>query len=164
MKTILLSLTAILAIITAAPAFAQLRDTELKVERRTLDRQDKLAKPRQNAEELTRGLRITVKNTTTKPLTEGEVEWSILVERPSDQRALLSTGKETLKALKTAEVATFNVGAVPVQDIGNHRQDMEYQVIVRRAGAEVVKAESTASFSQQAESARPLEKKGHKQK
>lgn len=162
MRTPLLIALALLS--AGGPAFAQARDTEVKVERRTLDRQDKIAKPRQNAQELTRGLRITVKNTSFSPSAEGEVEWAMLVARPGMQKALFSTGKEKLQALKAAEVATFDVGAIAVQDIGNKKQDLEYQVIVRRSGAEVAKVESTASFSQQAESARGADKKGKKGK
>ncbi len=157
MKTTLLILVSALAFV--APAFAQSQDTELKVQRRTLDRQDKLSRPRQNAYELTRGLRITVKNTGVRPLDEGEVEWAILVQRPGMQKALLSTGKEKLQPLKAAEVATFDVGAIAVQDVGTNRQDMEYRVIVRRGDAEVAKVESIASFSQQAASARGGKKK-----
>jgi len=162
MKTPLVIALTLLSAVT--PAFAQARDTELKVERRTLDKQDKVARPRQNAYELTRGLRITVKNIGGSATAAGEVEWAILVERPGMEKALLRTGKEKLEPLKAAEVATFDVGAVPVQDIGNKKQDMEYQVIVRRGGAEVAKLESKASFSQQAESARGAQKSGKKGK
>lgn len=152
-----------LAILIAGPASAQIADTELQVQRRTLDRQDKISKPRQNAEELTRGLQITVKNTSIRQTAEGEVEWSILVLRPGNKKDLLSTGKEPLKALKAGETVTFDVGAVPVQKAGNRSQDMEYQVIVRRAGAEAAKAESTATFSQQADAAREKEKEPRKE-
>lgn len=163
MKTPRLSILACLAL-AAGPAFAQIKDTELQVQRRTLDREDKLNKPRKNAEELTRGLQITVKNPTTKATAEGEIEWAILVQRPGNKKNLLSTGKETLKALKAGETVTLNVGAVPVQDAGNRRQDMEYQVIVRRAGAEAAKAESTPDFSQQAGAARETDIKPRKEK
>lgn len=158
MKTTLLILASAVAL--AATAFAQSADTELKVQRRTLDRQDKLSRPRQNAYELTRGLHITVKNTGLGPASEGQVEWAILVQRPGMQKALLETGKEKLQALKAKEVATFDVGAISVQDQGANRQDMEYQVIVRRGDTEVAKVESMASFSQQAASARGAKKKG----
>ena len=157
MKTTLLILVSAFAFV--APTFAQSQDTELKVQRRTLDRQDKLSRPRQNAYELTRGLRITVKNTGLGAVAEGEVEWAILVQRPGQKKALLDTGKEKLQPLKAAEVATFDVGAIAVQDVGNNRQDMEYQVIIRRDGAEVAKVESTPSFSQQATSARGAKKR-----
>jgi hypothetical protein len=162
MKTILHTLIALIAF--AAPCFAQSGDIELKVQRHTLDRQDKIAKPRQNAQELTRGLRITVKNTSLKTSEEAELEWSILVQRPGQQRALLSSGKAKIKTLKASETTTLDVGAVPVQDVGNQRQDMEYQVIVRRSGTEAAKVESIPSFSQQADSARSIEKKPRKQK
>lgn len=147
-------------LVLAASAFAQSHDIELRVQRRTLDRQDKVSRPRQNAYELTRGLHITVKNTGLGPASEGELEWAILVARPGMQKALFSSGKEKLQALKVTEVATFDVGAVPVQDVNGSRQDLEYQVIVRRGGAEVAKVESTPSFSQQAASARDADKKG----
>lgn len=152
------------ALVCATPALAQSRDTELKVERRTLDREDKVAKPRSNAEELTRGLRITVRNSGSKPQAEGEVEWSILVARPGMQRPLLSTGKEKLKALQFSEVATFDVGAVPVQSRGAERQDMEYRVVVRRGDAPVAELASKPNFAQQAEAARPAERGGRKKK
>lgn len=156
MKTALLILAAILGV--ALPASAQFKDTELKVSPRTLDREKKINRPKQ--QELTRGLKITVKNTGTLPLGAGEIEWAILVQRPSSQRkSLLSTGKEKLPPLKAAEVVTFNVGAIAVQDTGTTRQEMEYQVIVHRGGTVVAKAESTPKFSQMAESASGAKKK-----
>ena len=165
MQTPRFSILACLALSAlTAPAFAQIKDTELQVQRRTLDREDKLNKPRKNAEELTRGLQITVKNPSTRDAAEGEVEWSILVLRPGNKKDLLSSGKETLKVLKAGETVTLNVGAVPVQKAGTRSQDMEYQVIVRRAGAEAAKAESTDTFSQQAEAARETEKEPRKEK
>ena len=157
MKTALLILTSVFAV--ALPASAQFKDTELKVSPRTLDREKQINRPKQ--QELTRGLKITVKNSSTQPLGEGEIEWALLVQRPSLQRkALLSTGKEKLPPLKASEVVTFNVGAIAVQDTGTTRQEMEYQVIVHRGGIEVAKAESTPKFSQMAQSARGANKKG----
>jgi hypothetical protein len=156
MKAALLILTAL--IVVASPASAQFKDTELKVSPRTLDREKKINYPKQ--QELTRGLKITVKNTSTQPLGEGEIDWAILVQRGSGQRkALLNTGKEKLPPLKAAEVVTFNVGAIAVQDTGTTRQEMEYQVIVHRGGIEVAKAETTPKFSQMAESASGAKKK-----
>ncbi|MBK8036911.1 MAG: hypothetical protein IPK22_07205 [Verrucomicrobiaceae bacterium] len=158
MKTILFIL--VCASAALSPAFAQAQDTEVKVQRRTLDREDKLNRPKKNAQELTCGLRITVKNATTKPLGEGEIEWAVLVQRPSGQRkALYSSGKEKLPSLQALAEMTMDVGAVAVQHDGSKRQEMEYQVIVRRDGVEVAKAESTPSFSQQAESASGAKKK-----
>jgi hypothetical protein len=162
MKTTLLSLAAIVAFASAAPAFAQIKDTAITVSRRTLDREDKVGRPRQNRAELTRGLHITVKNSGTKPLAAGEVEWAILVERPGPKRALLSTGKEPVKALAAGQEASFDVGAVPVAQNGAKKQEMEYSVIVRRGGAEEAKVTSIPSFDQQAKEAHPMDGKQDK--
>lgn len=148
MKTTLLSLAAIVVLASATPAFAQIKDTAITVSRRTLDREEKPGHPRQNRAELTRGLHITVKNSGTKPLAAGEVEWAILVARPGPKRALLSSGKEPLKALTAAQEESFDVGAVPVAQSSGNKQDMEYRVIVRRGGAEAGKVTSIASFEQ----------------
>lgn len=75
MKTFLRSLTTVAMLVSASSVFAQLKDTEITVSRRTLDREDKVDRPRQNRAELTRGLHITVKNSGTKPQVAGEVEW-----------------------------------------------------------------------------------------
>jgi hypothetical protein len=64
-----------------------------------------------------------------------------------------------LQALKGGEVVTLDVGAIVVQDQGANRKDMERQVTVRRGVEEVVRAESTPSFAQQAASARGGKKK-----
>jgi hypothetical protein len=163
MKTMLILITAALVSL-AGPATAQLKDTEIKVQRRTLERQDKIARPKQNAYELTRGLRLTVKNTGSKAAVEGEIEWAILVERPGMQKALLDSGKEKLQVLKAGEEVSMDVGSIAVQDIAGSRQEMEYHVLVRRNGLEVAKAESTPKFNQLAESARGAKKREKEQK
>ena len=162
MKTLLLSLVS--ALTFAASASAQFQDTELKVQSHTLDRQDKINRPGTNAQELTRGLKITVKNVGTKPHGEGEIEWAILVSRPGPKKDLSSTGKEKLQALKSNEVATFDVGAVPVQTNAGKSQEMDYQVIVRRSGIEVARAVSSAAFDQKAEGAKEAKPKKTKAK
>ena len=162
MKTTLLSLAAIVVLASAAPAFAQAKDTAITVTRRTLDREDKAGRPRQNRAELTRGLHITVKNSGTKPQAAGEVEWAILVARSGPKRALLSTGKEPLKALAAGQEQSFDVGAVPVAQNGGKKQDMEYRVIVRRSGEEAGKVASIPSFDQQAKAAHSADGKKEK--
>ncbi len=57
--------------------------TEIKVQRRTYDREDK-ANRANNVYAVTRGISFTVKNTGREPAAEGEVEWAILVVRPPD--------------------------------------------------------------------------------
>ena len=147
------------ALACAAPAFAQPPGTEIKVQRRTHDRQDK-ADRANNVYTVTRGLSFTVKNTGLDAATEGEVEWTILVVRPAMQKHLLSSGKETLPALEPGKTATFEVGSVPMQEAGANRQDMEYQVVVRRGGIEAARVQTTASFDEMAAASRDNEKKG----
>lgn len=162
MKAILRSLAAMVVLASATPAFAQIKDTAITVTRRTLDREDKLGRPRQNRVELTKGLHITVKNSGTKPQAAGEVEWAILVARSGPKRALLSTGKEPVKALAAGQEESFDVGAAPVARNGAEKQDMEYRVIVRRGGAEAGKVVSIPSFDQQAAAAHSADGKKEK--
>jgi hypothetical protein len=151
MKLKLIFLITLLA--CAAPAFLQSQDTELKVQRRTHDRE---AKPDRanNVNSVTRGLTFTVKNTGRNTAAGGEVEWAILVVRPAMGKHLLSSGKEPLPALEFGRTASFEVGSVPMQEAGANRQEMEYQVIVRRGGEEVARVESTATFDELAASSR----------
>ncbi|MBP6785631.1 MAG: hypothetical protein KA152_17690 [Verrucomicrobiales bacterium] len=76
----------------------------------------------------------------------------------------LSSGKEPLPALEFGKSASFKVGSVPMQEAGANRQDMEYQVVVRRGGVEVARVESTASFDELAASANVSKKKGKAKK
>jgi len=157
MKTTLIHLAAVLA--CAISAFAASQDTELKVQRRTYDRKDKVNRPN-NVYAVTRGISFTVKNTGLETAAGGEVEWAILVVRPAMGKHLLNAGKETLPALDFGKTAEFEVGSVPMQEAGANRQDMEYQVIVRRGGIEVARVESTASFDELAAASRGPKGKG----
>jgi|GEM_PF-2642508 len=161
MKPKLVLLAATLA--CAAPAFAQSQDTELKVQRHTYDREEKPDRAN-NVNEVTRGLSFTVKNTGRETAAEGEVEWAILVLQPAMAKNRLSSGKEPLPALEFGKSASFKVGSVPMQEAGANRQDMEYQVVVRRGGVEVARVESTASFDELAASANVSKKKGKAKK
>ena len=147
----------------AVPSFAQTAGTEIKVQRRTYDREDKPDRAN-NVYAVTRGISFTVKNTGRDTAAEGEVEWAILVVRPAMGKHLLSSGKEPLAALEFGKSASFEVGSVPMQEAGANRQDMEYQVVVRRSGTEVARAESTASFDELAASSRGTKKKGKEKK
>lgn len=160
MKTPFLTL---LVSLFAVVCFAHGAAPDLKVERRTLDRED-VGKPRKMREELIRGLRISVKNNGAKSMAEGEVEWAILVQHAGKRPASISTGKEKLKALGTSQKADFLVGAVSVMEQRNREQDMEYRVIVRQAGAETAKIQSTPNFDALAKDARSLDEDGKPRK
>lgn len=157
MKSKLVFLATFLA--CAAPAFLQSQDTELKVQRRTHDRE---AKPDRanNVNAVTRGLTFTVKNTGRNTAAEGEIDWAILVVRPSMGKHFLSSATEALPALEFGRTASFEVGSVPMQEAGANRQDMEYRVVVRRGGIEVARVESTAAFDELAASSRGAKGKG----
>lgn len=157
MKSSRIILVALLACILPIGSMAS--DTEIKVQRRTYDREDKPDRAN-NVYAVTRGISFTVKNTGRDVAAEGEVEWSILVVRPSMGKHLLSSGQEALPALEFGKSASFEVGSVPMQEAGANRQDMEYQVIVRRGGTEVARVESTASFDEMAASSRGAKEKG----
>ena len=157
MKTKLILFAAALA--CAAPSFVRSQDTVLKVQRRTHDREDKPDRAN-NVNAVTRGISFTVKNTGRDTAAEGEVEWAILVVRPAMGKHLLSSGKEPLPALEFGKTVSFEVGSVPMQEAGANRQDMEYQVIVRRGGDEVARVESTASFDELAAESRGPKGKG----
>jgi len=127
------------------------------------DRQDKPDRAN-NVYEVTRGISVTVKNTGRDTTAEGEVEWAVLVVPPAMGKHLLSSGRETLSSLKFGKAASFEVGSVPMQEAGSNRQDMEYQVVVRRNGAEGARVESTDSFDELAASSRGAGKKGKAKK
>jgi hypothetical protein len=148
-----------LLILLATPLLAAPGVLELKVERRTLDRDEVQGRRGKGGgrEELTRGLHITVKNNNARAAAEGEVEWAILVNRAGREASLISSGKEKLNALGATQSAQFTVGAVPVVEQRSRDQDMEYRVIVRQGGVEVAKSISDPNFDALAKNAKSLD-------
>src|SRR5688500_2581474 len=51
----------------------------------------------------TQGLKITIKNTTFRPMPEGEIDWTIIVRRYAYATPEGFTGTDKVKALKPAE-------------------------------------------------------------
>jgi hypothetical protein len=144
-------------ILFLAVCLVQAAGPDLKVERRTLDREEGLRNAKKSREELIRGLHISVKNNSAKGMGEGEVEWAILVQHAGKRAASISSGKEKLKALGAAQMAAFVVGAVSILEQRNREQDMEYRVIVRQGGTETAKVQSTPHFDALAKDARSLD-------
>lgn len=145
-------------LVFAAASFAQSADIEVKVQHRTHDRSDEPNRAN-NVHAVTRGISFTVKNTGRETTAEGKVAWAILVVRPQMGKHLLSAGTESLPALEFGKSASFEVGSVAMQEAGANRQDMEFQVIVRRGREEVARVESTASFDEMAASSRGAKSK-----
>lgn len=150
-------LTALLLSLISTVCFGASAPVELKVERRTLDRDERM-RGRKSQEELIRGLHITVKNNTAKPSTAGTVEWEIVVHRGGPKASIISRGSEPLKSLGTAQSAQFTVGAVPVMENGPNRQDMEFRVRVRQGTETAAAFSSTQEFEALAKNARSIDK------
>ena len=123
----------------------------LSVSKKTLDRNDTRTNYYYSDRiDRTQGVKAIIRNTTIKPLPEGEVKWTILI-RPYSSSALHgSTGTEPLKALKTSETVEMVLGAAQItgwKDGYDAAKDkMEYQVIVSAGGEEKVRVQSTTGF------------------
>lgn len=105
---------------------------------------------------------MTVSNVSFKPLPEGEVEWEILVRKYYSSIITSYKGTEKLKALDKAQSVDLTIGEVPVMgyhDGANIMMDkIEWQIVIKRGGAEVYSASSTPSFAALAKRASPERK------
>ena len=124
----------------------------LTVTKKTLDRADTRGGYYSDRIDRTQGLKVFLKNMTFKPQPEGEVVWTIIVRRYGYSSGNLTgfTGSEPLKALGPSESIDMVMGAAQItgwRDYYDSAKDkMEYQVIVKRAGAEVARVQSAANF------------------
>jgi hypothetical protein len=122
----------------------------VNVVKKTLDRADRSASYYYDRIDRTQGLKVTIKNTTFKPMPEGEIDWTILVRQYASTAIEKHSGKEKLKALKPAEAAELVIGAAQItgwRDWGNQWKDkIEYQVIITQGGKETFRTASTNSF------------------
>ena len=100
----------------------------------------------------TQGLKVTVQNMSFKAQPEGEVVWTILVRKYGYSSGGLEafTGTEPLKALRPADKEEMVMGAAQItgwRDYYDYAKDkMDYQVIVKQGGVEVVRMQSTQGF------------------
>jgi hypothetical protein len=106
----------------------------------------------------TQGLKAAIKNLTFKPMPEGELVWTILVKKADFTDYTISySGVEKLKALKPAETENLIFGNANVggyRDLGSSEKDkVEWQVIVKQEGKELLRAQSTSSFDSMAKRA-----------
>ena len=152
-----------LALVALLTGSALADPVELKVERKVIDREDKINRPKLKAEELTTLLSIGITNKSGKDTGAVELEWSIVVARPGAKNALLSTGSKTVAEVSNATTVTVESDAVAVVKTRAGKQDMEYKVILKQAGKEIARAVSNANFDQLAAAAEP-EKKAKKKK
>jgi hypothetical protein len=106
----------------------------------------------------TQGLKAAVKNLTFKPMPEGELVWTILVRKASYADYTISySGLEKVKALKPAETQTLVFGNANVggyKDLGyNEKDKIEWQVVIKQEGKELLKMQSTSNFDSMAKRA-----------
>jgi hypothetical protein len=148
------SLTVALAFGVTASASAQEKNgVRLMVSKKTLDRNDvRAGYYYADRIDRTQGLKVTVQNTSLKPQPEGEVVWTILVRKYGYTSGGLEafTGIEPLKALRPTDKEEMVMGAAQItgwRDWYDYAKDkMDYQVIVKQGGVEVVRMQSTQGF------------------
>jgi hypothetical protein len=99
----------------------------------------------------TKGLKVTVTNTSLKPMPAGDVEWQILVRKYDSASILSYEGTEKLKALGKGEAVELAVGSVPI--LGMHdgaamaMDKIEWRLVIKREGVEVFSAVSSSRFN-----------------
>jgi len=124
----------------------------LNVSKTTLDRADQRPNNYLYSTKIdrTEALKVVIKNTSFKPMPEGEVHWEILVRKSLSSTIESTSGKEKLQALKPSEEATITLGGAQVEgwrDSGGQTKDkIEWQVSVVVDSKELIKSNSTQSF------------------
>jgi hypothetical protein len=125
----------------------------LNVTKTTLDRADQRPNNYLYSTKIdrTEALKATIKNTSFKPMPEGEVQWEILVRKSLSSVIESTSGKEKLQALKPSEEATITIGGAEVEgwrdSAGQTKDKIEWQVIVMVDGKEVNRMSSTQAFA-----------------
>lgn len=96
----------------------------------------------------TQALKVTLKNTSFKPMPEGELEWKIVVVGAYSSR--LQTGSEKVKALKPANVQELVIGNAEVsgwrRGTSKKEDRVEWQITVKQGETEIIKTQSSPEF------------------
>ena len=137
---------------------------EINVQRHVIEKQERLARPRLQAEEQSTVLKIGVTNRTGKDAVGVEVEWAVVVARAGVRSDLLITGTGKLAALPNTKSGTVETSVFPVVKTRAGKQAVEYRVVVKLNGAEIARSVSTATFDQLAAAAEPVKKAGKPKK
>lgn len=135
---------------------AQADPLEVKVTRHVIDREDRLNRPKLDAEEQTTELRVAVTNRSGKPTGELVVEWEILVVRAGIRENWLEKGRTKQASIENTQTVAIVTEPVTVVRSREGKQDLEYKITVRQAGKggqELAQAVSDKAFDQLAASA-----------
>ena len=157
-------LLAVTAIVLMSASGALADPVEIKVQKRVLEKQERLRRPRLQAEEQTTVLTIGVSNRTGKDLRNVHVEWTTVVARGGAKSDLLTTGEGTLANVANTKTGSVETEAFPVVKTRAGKQAVEYRVIVKIDGKEVARTVSSPGFDALAAAAEPAKKAGKKKK
>jgi hypothetical protein len=105
----------------------------------------------------TQGLKAQIKNVSFKEMPEGEIAWTILVKKYSSTSTESYSGTEKLKGMKPAEIqeVVFGNAAISGWNDGytQSKDKMEWQIIIKQDGKEMLKSQSTSAFDSMAKHA-----------
>lgn len=153
MKKLLPALIALLLAMLVTPqAVAQEKNgLSVNVTKRTLNRNDKRSYAYYTRYDRTQGFKVVIRNTSLKPLPEGEVSWTILVRKALySNRTEKYVGTEKLKPLRPSESVELMVGAVPIEGYRyerDYKDDMEYELVMTHSGKETARFSSKPAFA-----------------
>lgn len=132
----------------------------VEVSKRTLNRADRTSSAYYTQYDRTQGYKVTIKNTSLKPMPEGEVSWTIVRLRALSSISEKYAGVEKVKALKPAESVELMFGAVPIGGYRydrDYKDDMEHEIVVTQGGKELLRNSSKPSFAALAKRATLME-------
>lgn len=139
-------------VLSTAPAPAEEKNgMSVVVSKVTLDKKgskDNSAYSSYERTDKTQALKVTVKNTSFKPMPEGEMTWKILVI--GTYSSTLHTGVEKVNTLKPAESKELIIGAAQVgawKDYsGRGSEKTEHQITINQGQKEIIRTQTTPSF------------------
>ena len=121
----------------------------VSITRKTVDRNSSRG-PRAETIKFVQGLKAEVKNVRLRPLPAGEVRWTILVRKHSDEM-MRYQGSEPLKALKNSETTEVMFGDFNSLGIrgyeGLAKDTLEYQLVILHEGKETYRFATAPNFA-----------------
>ena len=162
MKTLRPLLHLVLLILLSGTALAD--PFEIKVERKVVNKEDRINRQRLQAEEILTTLNLVITNRSGKPLAEGMVHWSVLVARGGAKKDFLISGKSKLAALANSQSATVETDAFTIVKNRDGKQSFEYKIsLVDASEKELAQVISDPKFDAIASAAHPGNKETKKE-
>ena len=137
---------------------------EIKVERQVVSKEDRINRPRLQAEEILTALNISITNRSGKPLADAMLNWSVLVARGGAKKDFLISGKSKVSSLANSQSAKVETDAFTIVKNREGKQDFEYKVSLTDSGEkELAHAASDPKFDAMASAAHPGNKETKKE-